>query len=77
MTILGRLAEKLGVPPMVQRMEGVIRGKSIIIRTSSTYTIITVDGLELFFNRESGKYDGYAESVNQPGVPASDESSAP
>ena len=61
--MLGRIVEKLGLPPMVQRMEEVVRGKAIKIRTSSNYTIITIDGLELFFDRESGKYDGWGEMV--------------
>ncbi len=59
--IIGWLWEKLGVPPMVKRMEiGADKiGHDVSIRTSSRYTIIKIDGVELFFNRESGAYDGY------------------
>ncbi len=59
--LIGRLCELLGIPPMVARLERqTIMGKEVEIRTSPRYTILVVDGLELYFNRESGKYDGYA-----------------
>lgn len=62
MYLIGRLWEWLGVPPLVARLElQMIRGRQVEVRTSPRYTIIVLDGLELYFNRESGKYDGHGE----------------
>ncbi len=61
MQLLGTLAERLGFAPMVQRMDKVVQGKHIVITTSTRYTKLTIDGLELFFLRENGEYDGYGE----------------
>lgn len=62
MYMIGWLWEKLGVPPVVERMKiGADKiGFDVSIRTSKRYTIIKIDGVELFFNRENGAYDGYA-----------------
>jgi hypothetical protein len=59
MGILGKIVEEMGLPPMVATIDETIQGKHVSIRTSSRYTIVTVDGLELFFIRENGKYDGW------------------
>jgi hypothetical protein len=62
--LIGRLYQWLGVPPLVAKLDcQMIQGKEIEIRTSRRYTIIAVDELELFFNRENGKYDGWARQV--------------
>ena len=34
-------------------------GQVIEVKTSQFYTIIKVSNMEFFFNRESGKYDGF------------------
>ena len=59
--LIGWLWEKLSVPPMVERVEISADkiGCYVKIRTSKRYTVIQIDGVELFFNRESGAYDGY------------------
>ena len=50
-------------PPRVQEIDEVIKGKAIRIHTSPNYTILTVDGLELYFNIEDGTYDGWGKPV--------------
>lgn len=64
--ILGWLVQEHGFPPMVAHIDETIQGKRVSIRTSSRYTIIQVDGLELFFNRENGKYDGWGGMAIKP-----------
>ena len=46
---------------MVQRVEldAETCGVNLSIRTSPRYTILTIDGRELFFERETGRYDGF------------------
>jgi hypothetical protein len=62
--LIGRLYQWLGVPPLVAKLKRqMIQGKEIEIRTSRHYTVLVLDGLELFFNRENGKYDGWASQV--------------
>lgn len=56
--ILGKLANCL-LPPMVSEVDVVEGQRHLKIRTSENYTTIWVDGVEFFFIRESGKYDGY------------------
>ncbi len=57
--MLGWLVERLRLAPMVERMDKDIEGHHVTIRTSTRYTIVTFDGLELFFLRENGEYDGF------------------
>ncbi len=57
--MLGWMAEKSGLTPMVERIDEVIQGKHIVITTSTRYTKLTIDGLELYFVREDGHYDGH------------------
>lgn len=61
MSIRGWLMERLGVPPLIQRiaLDAETCGVNISIRTSPRYTVVTVEGRELFFDRETGRYDGF------------------
>jgi len=61
MSILGSIMNRLGVPPMVERVEldAETCGVNLSVRTSPRYTILTIDGHELFFERETGRYDGF------------------
>lgn len=44
------------VRPMDEYMAG---QQAIAVRVSPYYTIFTVNGVEFFFDRDSGKFDGY------------------
>ena len=58
----GRIVQWLGFPPMVAEVDVMEGGQQLRIRTSPRYTIIQVNGAtEFFFDRESGKYDGFGE----------------
>jgi len=58
-SLLGKILHWLGVPglvkPFMYRDES---GSVITVRTSPRYTILTIDGKEYFFIRETGKFDG-------------------
>lgn len=58
---LGKLFERLRMPALVTpfRYYDGDKGQVIEIKTSPFYTILTVGDKEFFFNRESGKYDGF------------------
>jgi len=67
MTLLGRVLQVFKAPGFVRPMEysGEYTDQSLKIRTSPRYTILTINGLELFFLRESGRFDGIgAMSLN-------------
>ena len=55
--------QKAVAPPMVEEMDMTIRGKALSIRTSPRYTILSIDGSEVYFRREDGKYEGLSEAV--------------
>ena len=61
MSIRGWVMEKLRVPPLLQRvkLDAETCGVDFSIRTSPRYTVVTVEGQELFFDRETGRYDGF------------------
>ena len=59
MSLRGLVIEELGLPGLVSRVERrQLGGHWVGVRTSSRYTIIEVDGFELFFIRETGRFDG-------------------
>lgn len=68
--MLGRLFEWLRVPGLIRPIDHTdpVTGQRVRVRTSPRYTIITVgDSLELYFNRESGRFDGGgAMSLDEP-----------
>lgn len=56
----GELLHFLKAPGFVRPMDEYIAGGvSLRVKTSPRYTILVVNGVEFFFNRESGKFDGY------------------
>lgn len=58
--ILGHLIHNLRIPGLIKPFQyrDPNDGSIISIRTSPRYTILTVGGKELFFIRETGKFDG-------------------
>ncbi len=50
----------LHVPGMIRpfQHEDPQSGQYVTLRTSPRYTVLTIDGKEFFFNRESGHFDG-------------------
>ena len=58
---LGKLFQWIGMPAMVSpfRYYNGNTGQMIEIKTSPFYTKLIVGDKEFFFNRESGKYDGF------------------
>lgn len=61
MIVIGKLFQWLGFPAMVSpfRFYDGDTGQVIEIKTSPFYTKLIVGDKEFFFNRESGKYDGF------------------
>lgn len=67
--MIGKLLQLLRVPGIVRPIDYTDpnSGQRVTVRTSPRYTIITVDSLELYFVRESGKFDGAgAMSLDDP-----------
>lgn len=60
LTMLGRLLHWLRVPGFVQPFEyrGESSGQMVSVRISPRYTILSIDGKEFFFRRETGAFDG-------------------
>lgn len=58
---LGKLFERFKMPALVTpfRFYDGDKGQVIEIKTSPFYTKLIVGDKEFFFNRESGKYDGF------------------
>ena len=57
--MVGRILEWIGFPGIVKPFEYRGEGDCVVsLRTSPRYSILTVNGRELFFCRESGRYDG-------------------
>lgn len=57
---LGRLANWIGFPGVVVDVDykSAIFGTSVKVRRSPLYTVITVDGIDVYFYRFSGEIDG-------------------
>jgi hypothetical protein len=72
MVLIGKLFEWLGFPAMVSpfRFYDSDTGQAIEIKTSPFYTKLIVGDKEFFFNRESGKYDGFGAMY--PDLPNAD-----
>lgn len=67
--MVGRLLQLAGAPGFVRPIEYTdqVTGQRVKVRTSPRYTIVSVDSLELFFIRESGRFDGIgAMSLDDP-----------
>ena len=58
--MLGHLIHAIGIPGFIQAGEYTSRfsGQQLHVRTSPRYTIVTAAGVEFFFLRESGRFDG-------------------
>ena len=66
---IGWIMQRIGVPGLVQPFHhnDYPRGIKVSLRTSRRYAILTVNGCELFFDRESGKFDGVGCSADSGG----------
>ena len=57
--MMGWLLNLLRAPGFVRPVEYVAGGVSLTVKTTPRYTILVVNGVEFFFVRESGRFDGY------------------
>ena len=69
---MARLVHWLGLPGLMHwlRLPGLVQsilirddGFTLSIRTSPYYTIVEVNGVNLYFNRDTGRYDGGGRAV--------------
>jgi hypothetical protein len=58
--LAGKVFNLAGVPGLVRDCdyEGGVAKANITVRTKELFTIITVNGLEIYFHRMTGKIDG-------------------
>ena len=58
--MLGRIFQWLKLPGVVRpgKYNNVIDGTTLAVKTSPRYTILIVGGVEYFFLRHSGRFDG-------------------
>lgn len=58
--MIGKLLQRFGAPGFVRPFEyrDLKTDEVITLRTTPRYTILSVRGKELFFLRESGRFDG-------------------
>ena len=59
------MLDKVGFPALLSpfRYYDGTTGQVVSLRTSPYYAILTVGSKDFYFIRESGKYDGFGESV--------------
>lgn len=64
LVLLGRLANRVGLPGLVgeHEIDDAFAGK-VSIRTSPWFTVISINGRDLYFRRWSGKFDGTGSMV--------------
>ncbi len=83
--LLGQLANLAGLPCWVSPGEyrASVMTAVVTVRRSSLYTVVTVNGLDVYFHRLTGKIDGVGASlapgctpVSAPGSTRSGEQSA-
>ena len=62
----GRVANLAGYPCLIRegRFESPAVGVNVSVQASDSYTIVTVNGVEVFFHRLSGQFDGVGFSQN-------------
>ncbi len=69
--LLGKIIERLGLPGLVQPVQLIDPEiGTITIKTSQFYTTISIEGTDFFFDRESGRYDGWGRGLKKPTQPA-------
>lgn len=58
--MIGKLLQLVRAPGFVRPVEYTDpnTGQRVTVRTSPRYTVVTLDSLELYFDRESGRFDG-------------------
>ena len=61
--LFARLMNRLGSPGRVADVEIHEHGNRVAIRRGVLFTVINVNGIDLYFYRWSGKYDGWGRSV--------------
>ena|SRR6185503_6434083 len=57
---LGKLATRLGFPGIVQDVDyrSQAFGTEVSVKRGSLFTVVSVNGVDVYFNRFSGKIDG-------------------
>lgn len=57
--LLGWLWNLAGIPPMIETVDHIgIGSKLVSVRVGRLFTIVSVDGYDLYFTRLTGKFDG-------------------
>lgn len=58
--MLGRIMQWVRMPGIVQpgKYRSTLHDQAMEVKTSPRYTILIVNGVEYFFLRESGRFDG-------------------
>jgi hypothetical protein len=64
--MIGWLIQKLRIPGLVKPFAYSSEGLTVSVRTSPRYTILTVNGRDLYFIRETGKLDGSGMASDDP-----------
>lgn len=62
---LGWLLQKLKLPGLVRDFRHYDNGMVLEVKTSRYYTTIKTATMAFYFNRETGKYDGWSELQNE------------
>ena len=66
---MGKLANLAGLPCIVREGEysSPSAGVTVRVRSSSLFTVVTVNGVDVYFYRLSGEYDGVGISNGREG----------
>ena len=66
--MIGELLQHLGIPGLIAPFthQDEESGLAVSLRTSPRYTVLTVNGKELYFLRENGKFDGTGALSSDP-----------
>lgn len=77
LSIIGRLSNAAGVPGFIKDCDYNSRqlGTTVRVRRGQFFTVVTVNGIDVFFNRFGGEIDGVgfspASDCRQGGAPLS------
>jgi len=66
LALCGKVANLAGFPCLIResRYESPSLGVNVTVQASDLYTVVTVNGVEVFFHRLSGRIDGVGFSQN-------------
>lgn len=76
---IGGLANALGVPGLVRDVEYRSRHSdaTVVVRRSRLFTVVCVNGTDVYFDRLSGRIDGVGSSQGPDCMPAAVPGSTP